>query len=77
MFSAKRNYTDQEKEEQKKPRPIKIELPNVDMKKQIFKGCRNLKNCTYSHVSIQNYLAREEQEINFKLRQELKQRKAN
>ena len=31
-----------------KPRPIKIELPDVDIKKQIFKGCRNLKNSTYS-----------------------------
>ena len=58
-----------------KPRPIKIELPDEEIKRDIFRGCKNLKNSDFNHVSIQNDLTREEQEQNFKLRQELKERK--
>ena len=56
-------------------RPIKLTLTDEEMKKDIFKGCRNLKNSNFKHVSIQNDLSREEQEKNFKLRQELRGRK--
>ena len=45
------------------------------MKRDIFRGCKNLKDSDLNHVSIQNDLTREEQEQNFKLRQELKERK--
>ena len=58
-------------------RPIKLELPDEDMKKDIFKGCRKLKGSAFSHVSIQNDLTKEEQETNYKMRQELRQRKEN
>ena len=58
-----------------KPRPIKIELPDEEIKKDIFKGCRKLKNSAYKHVSVQNDLTKEEQEKNYKLRQEMKLRK--
>ena len=58
-----------------RPRPIKIELPDDDMKRQIFRGCKNLKQTEYRNVSIQNDLTRAEQEQNFKLRQELRERK--
>ena len=58
-----------------RPRPIKVELPDEDMKKQIFRGCRNLKQSEFAHISIQNDLTKEEQERNFKMRQELKQRR--
>ena len=58
-----------------KPRPIKIELPDEEMKRQIFRGCRNLRQSPFNHVSIQNDLTKEEQELNFRLRQELRQRK--
>ena len=58
-----------------RPRPIKIELPDEEMKKQIFKGCRNLKESEYRLVSIQNDLTKAEQEQNYKLRQELKERR--
>ena len=58
-----------------KPRPIKIELPDEEMKRQIFRGCRNLRESPFKHVSIQNDLTKEEQEQNFKLRQELRERK--
>ena len=47
------------------------------MKKDIFKGCRKLKGSAFSHVSIQNDLTKEEQETNYKMRQELRQRKEN
>ena len=47
------------------------------MKKQIFKGCKNLKNSDYKHISVQNDLTFEEREANFKLRQELRERKDN
>ena len=65
------------KEGVERPRPIKLELPDEDMKRQIFRGCRNLRNSDYNNVSIQNDLTREEQQQSFKLRQELKQRKEN
>ena len=57
-------------------RPIKIILTDEEMKKDIFKGCKNLRNSTYNHVSIQNDLSKEEQEKNYKMRQELRERKA-
>ena len=56
-------------------RPIKIELPDEDMKKDIFRGCRRLRDSAYRHVSIKNDLTRDEQERNYKLRQEVRERK--
>ena len=56
-------------------RPIKLVLNDEEMKKDIFRGCKNLKNSNYKNVSIQNDLTKEEQEKNFKLRQELRERK--
>ena len=63
------------KPDSNKPRPIKITLPDVDMKKQIFRGCKNLKDSDYKNISVQNDLTAEEREANFKLRQELRERK--
>ena len=63
------------REENARPRPIKIQLPDEDIKKQIFRGCRNLRQSAYNHVSIQNDLTKDEQEKNYRLRQELKQRR--
>ena len=60
-----------------RPRPIKITLPDEDMKKKIFKGCRNLKNSVFKNISIQEDLTKEEQEYNFQLRTQLKTRKEN
>ena len=56
-------------------RPIKLVLPDEEMKIEIFKGCKKLKNSAFNHISIQNDLTREEQETNYKMRQELRQRK--
>ena len=58
-----------------KPRPIKIELPDEEMKRDIFRGCKKLKDSDFNQVSIQSDLTRGKQEQNFKLRQELKERK--
>ena len=70
-FRLGRNY-----KEGDKPRPIKIELTDEDMKFDIFQGCRNLKNSMYEHVSVQSDLSKEEQKQNYKLRQELRERKS-
>ena len=59
-----------------KPRPIKIIFPDVEMKKKIFKGCKNLKGTAYEKISVQSDLSPEQQEKNFKMRIELKERKA-
>ena len=59
-----------------KPRPIKIIFPDVEMKKKIFKGCKNLKGTIYEKISIQSDLTPDQQEKNYKLRIELKERKA-
>ena len=56
-------------------RPVKIKLSDEEMKKDIFRGCKNLRNSTYNHVYIQNDLSKEEQEKNYKMRQELRERK--
>ena len=58
-----------------RPRPVKVILPDVEMKKKIFKGCRNLKNSPFRNVSIQDDLTKQEQEKNFQLRKQLKERK--
>ena len=63
------------KADKSKPRPIKVTLPDRDMKQQIFKGCRNLKDSAYKNISVQNDLTAEEREANYKLRQELRLRK--
>ena len=70
-FRLGRNY-----KEGDKPRPIKIELPDEDMKKDIFEGCKYLKNSIFEHVSVQNDLTIAEQKQNYKLRQELRERKS-
>ena len=57
-----------------KPRPIKIILPRTEMKKDIFKGCKNLKDSPYCKISIQSDLTIDEQERNYKLRGELRER---
>ena len=57
-----------------KPRPIKIILPRSEMKKDIFKGCKNLKDSPYCKISIQTDLTKDEQMRNYKLRAELKER---
>ena len=59
-----------------KIRPIKIELPDQEMKIDILKGCKNLKESTYEHISVQQDLTKDEQEMNFKLRKELRERRA-
>ena len=63
------------KNDSTKPRPIKVTLPDTDMKRQIFRGCRNLKDSAYQNISVQNDLTAEERQANFKLRQELRDRK--
>ena len=63
------------KNDKTKPRPIKVTLPDGDMKEQIFKGCKNLKNSNFKNISIQNDLTLEEREEGFKLRQEMRERK--
>ena len=63
------------KTDKTKPRPIKVTLPDGDMKEQIFKGCKNLKNSNFKNISIQNDLTLEEREEGFKLRQEMRERK--
>ena len=63
------------KNDKTKPRPIKVTLPDGDMKLQIFRGCRNLKDSDYKNISVQNDLTAEEREANYKLRQELRDRK--
>jgi len=60
-----------------KIRPIKIELPDEEMKRSIFQGCKNLRDSEYNHISIQNDLTKDEQETNYKLRKELRERLAN
>ena len=59
-----------------KPRPIKVVLPDEEIKIDIFKGCQNLKDSPFNHVSIQSDLTKTEQEANFKLRKECRERKA-
>ena len=59
----------------KKTRPIKVVLNDEEMKFDIFKGCKNLKSSDFEHISIQNDLSLDEQEQNFKLRKEYKERK--
>ena len=58
-----------------RPRPIKVTLPDEEMKRKIFKGCKNLKDSPFKEISIQEDLTREEQEKNYQLRRELKERR--
>ena len=57
-----------------RPRPIKVVLPDQEMKHKIFKGCKNLKETNFKHISIQSDLSKEEQKRNFELRAELRER---
>ena len=57
-----------------RPRPIKVILPDEEIKIDIFKGCVNLKNSVFNHVSIQSDLTKVEQEANFQLRKECRER---
>ena len=62
----------------KKPgkiRPIKIELPDKEMKIDILKGCKNLKDSAFEHISVQHDLTKDEQEEHYKLRKELRTRR--
>jgi len=65
------------KAEEGKYRPLKVVLRDEEMKLDILNGCKNLKNSAYEKISIQTDLTIEEQERNYSLRQELKERKAN
>ena len=58
-----------------KPRPIKVILPDIEMKRQIFRGCKHLRDSAFKNISIQNDLTMEEREANFKLRQQVRERK--
>ena len=58
-----------------KPRPVKITLPDEQMKRMIFKGCKHLKDSAFSHVSLQNDLNKDEQEKAYQLRKQLRERK--
>ena len=60
------------KPDARRPRPIKVILPDEEMKKRIFQGCRNLKNSPFKQISIIEDQTREEQEE--KLRRALAQR---
>ena len=63
------------KQDSTKPRPIRVILNDEEMKWDILKGCKNLKDSIFSHISVQTDLTVEEQKANYKLRQELKKRK--
>ena len=58
-----------------RPRPLLIILPDEDLKKAIFRGCKNLKKSPFKDISVQDDLTKEQQEKNFQLRRELKERK--
>ena len=58
-----------------RPRPIRIILNDEEMKRDILKKCKNLRDSPYKHISVQDDLTREEQEKQYKLRQELRKRK--
>jgi len=58
-----------------RPRPIRIILNDEEMKRDILKKCKNLRDSSYKHISVQDDLTREEQEKQYKLRQELRKRK--
>ena len=58
-----------------RPRPLRVILSDEEMKKDVLRGCRKLKDSDYQHISVQEDLTREEQEKQYKLRQELKKRK--
>lgn len=57
-----------------KPRSIKVILPDEEAKWDILKGCKNLKNSDFEHISVQADLTKEERDRNQALRQELKER---
>ena len=59
-----------------KPRPVQIVLPDQNSKIGMLKNSRNLRNSDkYKHISARNDLTRKQQEMDYKLRQQLRQRK--
>ena len=72
-----RNITRLGKKNTNKPRPIRIILEDEEMKRDILKGCKNLKDSNFKHISVQEDLTREEQEVQYKLRVELRKRRAD
>lgn len=58
-----------------KPRPLRITLPDEDIKIEILKGCSNLKDSPFSHISVQHDLTIAEQKKNQQLRKECRERK--
>ena len=58
-----------------KPRPLKVILPDEATKFKILKKAKSLKGSNFEKISIQEDLSKEQQERNYKLRQQLKQRR--
>lgn len=58
-----------------KPRPLRIILPDQDIKIDILKGCSNLKDSPFSHISVQQDLTIAEQKKQYQLRKEYRERK--
>ena len=58
-----------------RPRPVQIVLPNPNSKNGILKNSRNLRDSKYQQISVRPDLTRKQQEIDYKLRQQLRQRK--
>ena len=75
ILKENKNITRLGKKNADRPRPLKIVLADEEMKKDVLKKCKNLKNSDYKHISVQEDLTREEQEKQYKLRQELRKRK--
>ena len=75
ILKEDKNITRLGKKNPDRTRPLRIILADEDMKKDVLKGCRKLKNSDFQHISVQEDLTREEQERQYKLRQELRKRK--
>ena len=58
-----------------RPRPLRIILPEEDIKIDILKGCSNLKDSPFSHISVQQDLTIAEQKKHYQLRKECRERK--
>ena len=58
-----------------KPRPLQLVLPDPNSKNGILKNSRNLRDSKYQQISVRPDLTRKQQEIDYKLRQQLRQRK--
>ena len=75
LLEEKKIYRLRRKEkESTKIRPIRVILPEEDIKFDILKGCSNLRNSVFSHISVQHDYTKEEQKRNYNLRKELKER---